>query len=122
MYDPRVARQSCDVAWRSCLRGKRCLRARHHLPENAQPSAWIVDFGGYGVAGADLRRLEALHNGLQAADRCLEAGSKEWLTFPNDAIGYAVYETSDFRVGPAGTLSLQSAYHGQDIDLRLGKA
>ena len=51
-----------------------------------------------------------------------KAGSKEWLTFPNDAVGYALFETSNFRAGPAGTLSLQSPYHGQDIDLRLGKA
>lgn len=41
---------------------------------------------------------------------------------PNDAFDYTVYETASFRAGPAGNLTLQSALHGQDIDLRLGRA
>ena len=90
--------------------------------ENAPPSAWIVDLGGYGVLEPVYEGSKHYTLGFKPQIDIWQAGSKEWLTFPNDAMGYAVYETPNFRAGPAGALSLQSAYHGQDIDLRLGKA
>ncbi len=90
--------------------------------ENATPSAWIVDFGGYGVAEPIYEGSKHYTLGFKPQIDVWKAGSKEWLTFPNDAVGYALYETSNFRAGPAGTLSLQSPQHGEDIDLRLGQA
>ena len=91
-------------------------------PENATPSAWVVDLGGYGVTEPIYEGSKHYTLGFKPQIDVWQAGSREWLTFPNDAMGYALYETPNFRAGPAGTLSLQSAFHGQDIDLRLGKA
>ena len=91
-------------------------------PENAPRSAWIVDFGGYGVLEPIYEGSKRYTMGFKPQVDVWKAGDKEWLSFPNDAIGYPLYETSNLRAGPAGTFSLQSAYHGQDIDFRLGKA
>ncbi len=90
--------------------------------DNAPPSAWIVDFGGYGVVEPIYEGSKHYILGFKPQIDVWQAGGREWLSFPNDAIGYSLYETSNFRAGPAGTLTLQSPYHGEDIDLRLGKA
>ncbi|MGO9473330.1 MAG: MipA/OmpV family protein, partial [Rhodomicrobium sp.] len=90
--------------------------------DDAPPSAWIVDFGGYGVVEPIYEGSKRYIPGFKPQIDVWQAGSREWLSFPNDAVGYALYETSDFRAGPAGALTLQSPYHGEDIDLRLGKA
>jgi outer membrane protein len=90
--------------------------------DHAAPSAWIVEIGGYGV-------FEPLYEGSKHYTMSYKpeidvwrADSYHWLGFPNDAFGISVYETKDFRAGPAGSLTLQSRFHGQDIDLRFGKA
>jgi MipA family protein len=90
--------------------------------ENAAPSAWIVDLGGYGVLEPVYEGSKHYTAGFKPQIDIWQAGAKEWLSFPNDAMGYAIYETPNFRTGAAGSFSLQSAHHGQDIDLRLGKA
>ena len=86
------------------------------------PSVWIVELGGYGV-------LEPAYEGsrhylltFKPQVDIYKLGEKQWLSFPNDAFDYALYETSNFRAGPAVSVTLQSRLHGQDIDLRLGKA
>ncbi len=89
---------------------------------DAPPAAWIVDFGGYGVVEPIYEGSKHYILGFKPQIDVWQAGGREWLSFPNDAIGYSLYETSNFRAGPAGTLTLQSPYHGEDIDLRLGKA
>ncbi len=90
--------------------------------DSATPSAWIVDFGGYGVLEPIYEGSKRDTLGFKPQIDVWEAGAKEWLSFPNDAVVYSLYETNSFRAGPAGTLTLQSPYHGEDIDLRLGKA
>lgn len=90
--------------------------------DNAPPSAWIVDFGGYGVVEPIYEGSKHYILGFKPQIDVWEAGGREWLSFPNDAVVYSLYETDNFRAGPAGTLTLQSPYHGEDIDLRLGKA
>ncbi len=90
--------------------------------DTATPSAWIVEFGGYGVLEPLYEGSKHYIVGFKPQIDIWQAGSKQWLSFPNDATGYALYETSNFRAGPAGTLTLQSPYHGEDIDIRLGKA
>src|SRR5271166_4968081 len=90
--------------------------------DQATPSAWIVDMGGYGVLEPTYEGSKHYILSLKPQIDVWQAGSKEWPTFPNDAVSLSVYETPDFRAGPAGILTLQSRYHGQDIDLRLGKA
>jgi outer membrane protein len=94
------------------------LSAKDELPS----SAWIIALGGYGV-------FEPTYLGSRKYDFSFKpqidfrrSDEKDWLSFPNDAFDVSLYETSNFRAGPAGTISLQSRFHGQDIDLRLGKA
>ena len=86
------------------------------------PSVWIVEFGGYGVF--EPTYLGSRYYGLSFKPEVSirKEGDKEWLSFPNDALDYSLYETDNFRAGPAANLSLVSPLHGQDIDLRLGKA
>jgi|SRR5271166_2410680 len=91
-------------------------------PDALPPSAWIFDIGGYGVVEPIYEGSRSYTFGFKPQIDVWQAGDREWLSFPNDATGIAVYETFNFRAGPAGNLSLQSPYHGQDIDLRVGKA
>lgn len=91
-------------------------------PDDVPPSAWIVDFGGYGVLEPIYEGSKHYNLGFKPQIDIWQAGDKHWLSFPNDAMGFSLYETANFRAGPAGTLTLQSPYHGEDIDLRLGKA
>ncbi|MGC2600129.1 MAG: MipA/OmpV family protein [Rhodomicrobium sp.] len=86
------------------------------------PSAWILDIGGYGVTEPVYEGSRNYTFGFRPQIDASLASDREWLTFPNDAVSYALIETWNFRAGPAGTLTLQSPYHGQDIDLHLGKA
>ena len=71
-------------------------------PGNAPPSAWIVDFGGYGVLEPIYEGSKRYTLGFKPEIDVWKAGDKEWLSFPNDAIGYPLYETSNLRAGPAG--------------------
>jgi len=91
-------------------------------PNDLPPSAWIVDFGGYGVFEPIYEGSRTYTFGFKPQIDIRQPGDKEWLAFPNDAVSINVYETSNFRTGPAFNLSLQSRYHGEDIDVRLGKA
>jgi MipA family protein len=90
--------------------------------DNVQPSAWIVDLGGYGVLEPSFEGSKHYVMSFKPQVDIWQAGSKEWLSFPHDAVTYSFYETNNFRAGPAALLTLQSRYHGEDIDLRLGRA
>ncbi|MGO9543580.1 MAG: MipA/OmpV family protein [Rhodomicrobium sp.] len=90
--------------------------------DSLQPSAWIVDLGGYGVFEPVYEGSSKYTLGFKPQIDIRQPGDKEWLTFPNDAVGYNLFENYDFRTGPAANISLQSRFHGEDIDLRLGKA
>ncbi len=92
------------------------------LKDDLPPSAWIVELGGYGVLEPTYLGSKQYNIGFKPLLGFRQAGDREWLSFPNDAFDYNLYETADFRAGPAGNLTLQSRLHGQDIDLRLGKA
>ena len=92
------------------------------LKDDLPPSAWIVELGGYGVLEPTYLGSKYYNLGFKPLVGFRQAGDREWLSFPNDAFDYNLYETANFRAGPAGNLTLQSRLHGQDIDLRLGKA
>lgn len=85
-------------------------------------SAWIVEIGGYGVFEPTYLGSKNYNIGFKPLLGFRQASDREWLSFPNDAFDINLYETANFRAGPAGNLVLQSRLHGQDIDLRLGKA
>lgn len=86
------------------------------------PSAWIIEIGGYGVFEPIFLGSKNYNIGLKPLFGFRQASDQEWLSFPNDAFDFNFYETANFRAGAAGNLTLQSRLHGQDIDLRLGKA
>jgi MipA family protein len=90
--------------------------------DNAPPSVWIVGVGGYGVLEPTYEGSKSYNFGLKPQFEIRQTGDREWLMFPNDAVDFNVYETSNFHAGPAAELTLQSRFHGEDIDLRLGKA
>lgn len=90
--------------------------------DNVSPSAWIIDFGGYGVLEPIYEGSRHYIMGFKPQIDVWQAGDKQWLSFPNDAVSFSLYETNDFRAGLGGNLTLQSPYHGEDIDLRLGQA
>jgi len=91
-------------------------------PLEGTPSVWIVELGGYGVFEPTYLGSRHYTGSFKPQIDIREEGDREWLSFPNDAIDYSLYETDNFRAGPAANISLQSRLHGQDIDLRLGKA
>jgi outer membrane protein len=86
------------------------------------PSAWIITLGGYGVLEPTYEGSKRYILGFKPQVEIRQPGDKEWLSFPNDAFDYNIYETANFRAGPAANVTLQSRFHGQDIDLRIGKA
>jgi MipA family protein len=70
--------------------------------KDAPGSYWIVTIGGYGVVeppypGAS----DTMFSGRPILD-VRRAGSKEWLSLPNDAFGVALFSTDNFRIGVAG--------------------
>jgi outer membrane protein len=91
-------------------------------PGDVPPTAWIVSLGGYGVLEPTYEGSKRYILGFKPQIEIREADDKEWLSFPNDAFDYNLFETANFRAGPAANITLQSRFHGQDIDLRLGKA
>ncbi len=86
------------------------------------PSVWLIGVGGYGVFEPTYLGSRKYTMSFKPQIDVRQAGDKEWLSFPNDAFDYNLYETDNFRAGPAASLTLQSRLHGQDIDLRLGEA
>src|SRR5262249_52032894 len=91
-------------------------------PNDVPPSAWIVTLGGYGVFEPTYEGSKRYNLGFKPPVEFRQADDKEWLSFPNDAFGYNLLETANSRAGPAANITLQSRFHGQDIDLRIGKA
>jgi len=71
------------------------------------PSAWILDIGGYGLIEPVYEGSRNYTFGFRPQIDADRAGDRAWLTFPNDAVSYALFETGNFRTGPAGTLTLQ---------------
>ena len=98
------------------------LIAPPSLPDNPPPTAWIIDLGGFMVAEPTYDGSSHYTCGSKPWIDIRRAGDREWLSLPYDAVGHAVYETDNFRAGPAASITLQSRFHGQDIDLRLGSA
>ncbi len=89
---------------------------------NLPPTAWIVDIGGFAVAEPTYLGSSHYNGGFKPWIDIRRAGDREWMSLPYDAVSYGVFETDNFRAGPAAAITLQSRFHGQDIDLRLGKS
>ncbi|MGA8772078.1 MAG: hypothetical protein WB610_17110, partial [Rhodomicrobium sp.] len=74
------------------------------LKDDLPPSAWIVELGGYGVLEPTYLGSKYYNIGFKPLLGFRQAGDREWLSFPNDAFDYNLYEAADFRAGPAGNL------------------
>ncbi len=105
-----------------CAGPVRAVDVDFSLNDDLPPSAWIIEVGGYGVLEPTYLGSRFYDVGLKPLFGFRQVGDREWLSFPNDAFDITLYETANLRTGPAGNLTLQSRLHGQDIDLRLGKA
>ena len=90
--------------------------------DDVRPSAWIVELGGYGVFEPTYEGSKHYGVSIKPLLDFHQSGDKVWLSFPNDALSYDLYETSNFHAGPAASVTLKSRYHGDDVDLSLGKA
>ncbi len=123
MMRSRLAAISAALCAVFCLGAPvRAVDADFSLKDDLPPSAWIMEVGGYGVLEPTYLGSKSYGLGFKPLLGFRQAGDREWLSFPNDAFDYNLYETADFRAGAAGNLTLQSRLHGEDIDLRLGKA
>lgn len=87
-----------------------------------RPSAWIVELGGYGIFEPEYLGSNRYSLGFKPIIDVHKPGDRVWLSFPNDAFTYDLYETANFHAGVAGDLTLQSRRHGENFDLRLGSA
>ncbi len=118
MNGSRIARSgaACCAVFCACV-GARAddLTASDAIP----PSAWIVNLGGYAVFEPTWLGSKSYTMSFRPIGEFRQAGDKEWVLFPNDALTYSFVQTENFRAGPGGSLSLQSWLHGEDIDLRL---
>ena len=99
-----------------------CASAAARAEEPTIPSVWIVDLGGYAVFEPTYEGSKRYSMSFKPQIEFHEPGDRQWLTFPNDAFDYNIFETNNFRTGPAANLSLQSRFHGEDIDFSLGQA
>lgn len=122
MMGSRLAALSAALGASLCASGFAAATELLPLDAGLPPSAWIVEIGGYGVFEPTFLGSANYNIGFKPLFGFRQASDREWLSFPNDAFDYNLYETADFRAGPAGNLTLQSRLHGQDIDFRLGKA
>ncbi len=62
---------------------------------------WVVTIGGWVVAQPDYEGSDDYEAAFRPIFNIRKEGSKEWLSLPDDSAGIAVFETSNFRIGPA---------------------
>jgi outer membrane scaffolding protein for murein synthesis (MipA/OmpV family) len=106
-----------------CLAPSYAARAADLLSQDsAPPSDWIVELGGYGVFEPRYEGSKSYVTGFKPIIDFHKEGDRVWPFFPNDAITYDLFETSNFRAGPAGDITLQSRFHSPDVNLQIGKA
>lgn len=82
-----------------------------------------MTLGGYVTAQPDYEGSDDYEAGFKPIFNIRQEGSKEWLSLPDDAGGFALYSTSNFRIGPAFSFiesrdsSDNKALHGlRDVD------
>jgi outer membrane protein len=119
----RLAILSATLCALLCGAGCQPARAQEAPAKQADlPTVWIAELGAYGVLEPTWLGSRHYDLGFKPIIDIRREGSREWFSSPNDAAAYSLYETNNFRAGPAANVTLQSRLHGQDIDLRLGQA
>ncbi len=77
------------------------LDAGDNLVEHHAGSAWVVTLGGWAVVRPDYEGSDDYEVGFKPIINVRRSGSREWLALPDDKGGFALYETHNFRIGPA---------------------
>jgi len=85
-------------------------------------SVYIVELGGYGMLQPNFEGSSRYQIGFKPIFDIHQAGERVWYSSPNDAITYDIVERRNFRAGVAGDISLQSRFHGDNVDFRVGKS
>lgn len=65
-------------------------------------TAWVVTVGGYAVMEPDYEGSDDYELGFRPIFSIRRAGSREWLSLPDDNGGFAFYETQNLRMGLSG--------------------
>jgi MipA family protein len=65
-------------------------------------SAYIVTIGGYIIAEPEFIGSKRYGASFSPIFDVRKEGSKEWISLPNDAFSFAIFETANFRMGAAG--------------------
>ena len=115
---------AASVYWAGSFAPGQAQRKPRTFPfkDDVRPSVYIIELGGYGVFEPSYEGSKRYLLSFKPIVDINKEGDRVWQFFPNDAIGYDLFETANFHAGPAGNLSLQSRFHSPDIDFRLGKA
>lgn len=76
---------------------------------------WIITLGGYAVAAPEYEGSDEYELGFKPIFNIRKSGSREWLSLPDDKGGFALYETSNFRMGPAFGFQAERSRHDVDF-------
>ena len=96
------------------------LSAAPGFKDDLRPSVYVVELGGFGVFEPSYEGSKRYLLSFKPIVDINKEGDRVWQFFPNDAIGYDLFETDNFHAGPAANLSLQSRFHNPDIDFQFG--
>lgn len=98
---PRISLVSVSLAMLA-------LSAGHSRADNFEPApserTWIVTLGGWGVVRPDYEGSDDYELAFKPIINIRREGSREWLSLPEDRAGFALFETHNFRIGPAAGL------------------
>jgi outer membrane protein len=72
------------------------------LKDGPGGSYWVVTVGGYGAAEPAFPGAKSYMGTGRLIFDFYRAGDREWLTLPNDAASFTLYEAGNFRAGVAG--------------------
>lgn len=71
---------------------------------DTKPNLWLVTIGGFATIEPKFDGSNKLEPGFRPVFGFRKAGSREWMTLPNDGIDFEVIETDNFRAGPVANL------------------
>ncbi|WP_127076699.1 MipA/OmpV family protein [Rhodomicrobium lacus] len=70
--------------------------------DGAAAPYWVVTVGGYAAVEPSFPGAKDSDFTFRPIFDFYRAGEKEWLSLPNDAFGFTLYQTANFRFGLAG--------------------
>jgi outer membrane protein len=84
------------------------------IPEpGAKPNLWLVTVGGFAVVEPRFEGSDKLEAGFRPIFSFRKAGSREWMSLPNDGFDFELIETDNFRAGPVANVRWARGSSGQ---------